>query len=87
MAVSTFFYSQLCYNEKPPRCIPPFGANVAFDAIAAISLMVVGILGVTSVLSLSPAACYSMIGISGAIILSDLSSPFMVAFIDWLKRD
>ncbi|NGX61254.1 MAG: hypothetical protein K940chlam9_00737 [Chlamydiae bacterium] len=47
--------------------------SVGFDALAAISLLVVGILGATSVITMSPAAAYSMIGISGAFILADVS--------------
>ncbi len=47
--------------------------SVGFDALAAISLLVVGLLGATSVITMSPAAAYSMIGISGAFILADVS--------------
>ena len=47
--------------------------SFGFDALAAISLLVVGILGATSVITMSPAAAYSMIGISGAFILADVS--------------
>ncbi len=45
--------------------------SIVFDALAAISLLVVGLLGATSVIAMSPAAAYSMIGISGAFILAD----------------
>ena len=50
----------------------PFG-SLGFDALVAISLLVVGLLGATSVIAMSPAAAYSMIGISGAFILADVS--------------
>ncbi len=47
--------------------------SMGFDALAAISLLVIGLLGATSVITMSPAAAYSMIGISGAFILADVS--------------
>jgi len=38
-----------------------------FDALLSITCLVVGILGVTSVITIAPAAAYALIGISGGI--------------------
>ena len=40
---------------------------IAFDTIASIATLVVGILGATAVIGMSAAAAYTLIGISGGI--------------------
>ena len=43
------------------------GSFLLFDTLVSITALVVGILGVTSVMIMPPAAAYTLIGVSGGI--------------------
>ena len=45
------------------------GLATALDALIAITSLVIGILGIVGVIGMPPAAAYSLIGLSGAIVL------------------
>lgn len=47
------------------------GSSLIFDCTAAVTLLVLGILGRLGIISMSLSACYALIGVSALFILAD----------------
>ncbi|NGX60848.1 MAG: hypothetical protein K940chlam9_00320 [Chlamydiae bacterium] len=72
MSLAFSSYSNGCCGKYDPWKNKVW-IQTGIDVIAAISLITVGILGATGVITMSPAASYGMIIAGGVVIAADLS--------------
>lgn len=91
MSAPIFFFSNLvCHNFCKTKCKVDhiskasqkfigisFGLAIA-DALISLTALVVGILGVLSVIGMPPAAAYTLIGVSGLITLPWLATAIFI---------
>lgn len=83
-----FFSSMICDNFCKTKCNVKFNESrfwkiqiglIIADAVVSISALVIGILGVVSVIGMPAAAAYTLIGVSGLITLPWLAVAILYA--------